>query len=108
MTRVLVVDDDPDMAALLGQMATMAGFEPTVVRNGEDALKAVDESPPDVVLLDIMMSGLDGWSVYEQLLEHQPDSADLRQRLQDLLQREQVAETGAPSGRVSRGAWRAR
>jgi len=67
MTRVLVVDDDPDMAALLGQMAAMAGYEPTVVKNGEAALEAARDTPPDVVLLDIMMSGLDGWAVYDRL-----------------------------------------
>lgn len=67
MTHVLVVDDDPDMATLLGRMATMAGYESTVVKTGNAALDIARETPPDVIVLDVMMAEADGWTIYDQL-----------------------------------------
>lgn len=69
MPRVLVIDDDPDMASLLGQMAQMTGYEPTVVKSSQAVLGAAIETAPDVILLDVMMAGTDGWTIYRQLRE---------------------------------------
>jgi class 3 adenylate cyclase len=65
--RVLVVDDDPDMAAFLAKMLDAEGLVPLTVGDGESALaKAVTESP-DLVLLDVMLPGMDGFAVCERL-----------------------------------------
>src|SRR6266705_4713848 len=56
--RVLVVDDDTAMREMLSEFATLKGYTVRSVSNGADALRAVVEDPPDVVLLDIEMPGL--------------------------------------------------
>lgn len=58
--RVLVVDDDTAMREMLSEFATLKGYTVRSVSNGADALRAVVEDPPDVVLLDIEMPGLAG------------------------------------------------
>lgn len=67
MTRVLIVDDDPDMAELLGHMTDILGYEHVYVATGEGALEACREAPPDVIILDVMLEETDGWAVYEKL-----------------------------------------
>jgi two-component system response regulator MtrA len=61
--RVLVVDDDPALAEMLGIVLRSEGFEPSFVADGERALAAFRETKPDVVLLDIMLPGRDGLEV---------------------------------------------
>ncbi len=61
--RVLVVDDDPALAEMLGIVLRGEGFEPSFVSDGEHALAAFHETRPDVVLLDIMLPGRDGLEV---------------------------------------------
>ena len=58
--RVLVVDDDPAMRETLSEFVTIKGYTVRSVSSGADALRAVVEDPPDVVLLDIEMPGLPG------------------------------------------------
>ncbi len=62
MTRILVVEDDPDIADLIRRYLQRGGFEVDLRASGRDALAAVAAAPPDVVLLDLMLphvSGLD-------------------------------------------------
>jgi two-component system, OmpR family, response regulator MtrA len=61
--RVLVVDDDPALAEMLGIVLRSEGFEPSFVADGERAMAAFRETKPDVVLLDIMLPGRDGLEV---------------------------------------------
>jgi DNA-binding response OmpR family regulator len=63
MARVLVVDDEPDLRELLRVSLALAGHEVTVASDGKKGLDLVRERAPDVVVLDVMMPGLDGWSV---------------------------------------------
>jgi len=58
--RMLVVDDDPAMREMLSEFGTLKGYTVRSVSSGADALRAVVEDPPDVVLLDIEMPGLTG------------------------------------------------
>jgi len=58
--RVLVVDDDPGLREMLSEFAMLKGYTARSVSSGADALRAVVEDPPDVVLLDIEMPGLSG------------------------------------------------
>jgi PAS domain S-box-containing protein len=65
--RVLVVDDNADAASSLAVLLKLEGHEARVAHNGPSALEAVEQSPPDVVFLDIGMSGMDGYEVARRL-----------------------------------------
>ncbi|HSM55011.1 MAG TPA: response regulator [Candidatus Sulfomarinibacteraceae bacterium] len=62
---VLVVDDEPMARTLLRLMLVRAGFEVVEAEDGFDALEKLKESSPDVMILDVMMPGIDGFSVCE-------------------------------------------
>src|SRR5882757_4433421 len=61
--RVLVVDDDPALAEMLGIVLRSEGFMPSFVADGERALGAFRETRPDIVLLDLMLPGMSGIDV---------------------------------------------
>jgi GAF domain-containing protein/CheY-like chemotaxis protein len=65
--HVLIVDDDPNVAEMLGQILTGHGFELEAAEDGEAGLRAVEARRPDVILLDLMMPKLDGFGVIERL-----------------------------------------
>jgi len=67
MTLVLVVDDDQDLAEMLGIVLTGAGIDVDLVSRGDEALEAFRNNPPDLVLLDVMLPGLDGIQVCKQI-----------------------------------------
>jgi PAS domain S-box-containing protein len=73
--RVLLVDDNRDAARSLSMLLQMEGHEVTVAFDGPSALKAAEANPPDVVLLDIGLPGMDGLEVARRLREssHRPD-----------------------------------
>ena len=63
MTLVLVVDDDQDLAEMLGIVLTGAGIDVEMVGRGDQALEIFRETNPDLVLLDVMLPGIDGVEV---------------------------------------------
>jgi DNA-binding response OmpR family regulator len=65
--KVLIVDDEPNIVVSLEFLMRKAGFETSVARDGEEALTAVEELAPDLVLLDVMMPKRDGFEVLQQL-----------------------------------------
>ena len=67
MKRVLVVDDEPDIALICRLTLTLAGFEVDERGNGEDALSYLATETPDVVLLDLRLPDLSGWEVLDRL-----------------------------------------
>jgi DNA-binding response OmpR family regulator len=67
MRRVLVVDDEPHIRAVLRGYLEADGFAVSEAADGEAALRSLRQDPPDVVLLDVMMPGLDGLEVLRQL-----------------------------------------
>lgn len=73
---VLVVDDTPDNLALMSSLLKDL-YKVKVANNGEKALRiAQAENPPDLILLDIMMPGMDGYEVLD-LLKHDPQTCDI-------------------------------
>ena len=67
MTLVLVVDDDQDLAEMLGIVLTGDGIDVDLVSRGDEALEVFRNNPPDLVLLDVMLPGLDGIEVCRQI-----------------------------------------
>ncbi len=67
MPLILIVDDDPDMAELLGHMTDILGYEHQYVPTGAEALEACRTNPPDAIVLDVMLEETDGWAVFRQL-----------------------------------------
>lgn len=67
MARVLVVDDEPDLRDLLRMSLSLAGHDVSVASDGHKGLGSAREQRPDVVVLDVMMPGLDGWTVLSSL-----------------------------------------
>ncbi len=67
--RVLVVDDDPLVRSLLRAVLEDANFELDEAADGLEALRVVEERVPDVVILDVMMPGMNGYEVCRALRE---------------------------------------
>lgn len=71
---VLIVDDEPMARTLLRLMLVRAGFNVSEAEDGFDALEKVMISQPDIILLDVMMPGMDGFSVCEELRQRKETS----------------------------------
>jgi two-component system, OmpR family, alkaline phosphatase synthesis response regulator PhoP len=69
MTRVLVIDDEAPIRLLCRVNLEAEGIEVLEASDGPTGLEQARAAEPDVILLDVMMPGLDGWQVAEQLLE---------------------------------------
>ncbi|MDQ1491253.1 MAG: hypothetical protein QOD57_657 [Actinomycetota bacterium] len=73
-TTILIVDDEAQNRKLLEALLRPEGYLTVSVDNGEEAMAAVARNPPDLVLLDAMMPGMDGYQVAKQLKESQATS----------------------------------
>jgi DNA-binding response OmpR family regulator len=69
MTKVLVIDDEPPIRLLCRVNLEAEGMQVVEAESGPAGLQKAREEDPDVVLLDVMMPGLDGWRVAQELLE---------------------------------------
>ena len=65
--RILVIEDEQKIADFLRRGLTYEGFTVEVRLDGESGLKAARDTPPDLVILDVMLPGLDGWEVCRRL-----------------------------------------
>lgn len=74
--RILIVDDDPLIRRIVAQSLTEVGFQTQAVASGQTAVALVRQAPPDLVLLDVMMPGLDGYHVC-RLLRQEPQGASV-------------------------------
>ena len=75
--RVLIVDDEPNIVVSLEFLLRQQGYEVIVARDGEEALAAAAERRPDLVVLDVMLPGIDGFEVCRRLRER-TDCAGLK------------------------------
>lgn len=74
--RVLIADDDPVILRLLEVNFSLEGFDVNTAERGEQVLEQVERERPDVLILDVMMPGMDGWEVCEHLKKN-PETAEL-------------------------------
>ena len=72
--RILVVDDEEPIRKTMRMTLEYEGFEVTEAPSGVEAIKAVEQDPPDLIFLDIKMPGIDGLEVLEQLKEKTPST----------------------------------
>jgi two-component system alkaline phosphatase synthesis response regulator PhoP len=75
VARVLVVEDEPDVAEMLRYNLGKEGYDVRVASNGTDALRQVKEVRPDVILLDIMVPQLNGWEICRRLKQDRETQA---------------------------------
>jgi CheY-like chemotaxis protein len=68
---ILVVDDEPLVRDLLVQFLTLRGYRVLGVKDGTEALSMVEQAPPDLILLDLIMPGMDGVEVLRQLRQRE-------------------------------------
>jgi DNA-binding response OmpR family regulator len=74
--RVLVVDDEPIILRLLQVNLRLEGYEVVACASGEEGLRRAEERPPDAVVLDVLLPGIDGFEVCRHLREV-PATADV-------------------------------
>ena len=67
MLKILLVDDDPNIRQLVNLYLVKEGFEVAMATRGDEALKLFKESPPNLMLLDVMLPGMDGWQVCREV-----------------------------------------
>ncbi len=77
MALIFVVDDEDDIRELLKYNLEKEGHQVTIMENGLQCLEAVKNNKPDLILLDVMMPGMDGIEVCEQLKQNQENNAIL-------------------------------
>ena len=66
---VLIVDDDPGIRGFVRASLELEGYVVKEAGNAEDGLAAIDEEPPDLILLDVMMPRVDGWEMLQRMQE---------------------------------------
>jgi two-component system alkaline phosphatase synthesis response regulator PhoP len=72
VSRILIVEDDPDLARGLHSTLEIEGHEPQVVHDGKAALELARRAPPDLIVLDLMLPGLDGLRLLSELRRDDP------------------------------------
>jgi DNA-binding response OmpR family regulator len=67
MARILIAEDEEAIAELVSIHIKMAGYQPTVIGNGNEVMQAISENRPDLIVLDVMLPGQDGFSLMRQI-----------------------------------------
>jgi len=96
--RVLVVDDEPDITALVAYHLAKEGYRVATASNGAEALKAAAEAAPDLIVLDLMLPGVSGYDVLQELRR----KAETKDRRSHPAHR--AEGRGRPRSRLSLGA----
>ena len=65
--KILVVEDDPDTLMYISQVLKRAGYAVTGAVSGEEGLEKFRDIRPDLVILDVMLPGMDGWEVLKKI-----------------------------------------
>lgn len=68
--RIMIVDDEEDIRGSVGQIFEISGYEVIKAEDGNDCLNKLERAIPDLVILDIMMPGMNGWDVAARIKEN--------------------------------------
>lgn len=74
MSKILVVDDDIDILSVMEILLSMKGFEVQVISKGENTFPKIESFKPDLILLDVLISGYDGRVICKQLKSNKSTS----------------------------------
>jgi len=80
-SKIMVVDDEPDTVGLVTLVLESEGHEVIPAYNGKDALDMLNDTKPDLILLDIMMPDIDGWDVYRSIRKNNRSACYWRRRI---------------------------
>ena len=98
LPSILVVDDNEDNAHIIRDYLEARGYVISVAYNGDEAMELFEKEKPQLVLLDVMMPGRDGWQVCREMKDSEA-GRDVRvimvTALQDWTDKRQAIETGA-------------
>jgi CheY-like chemotaxis protein len=95
--RILIVDDDPRLLHVVSMYLGIEGYDVTTAADGEEALHCVEVSPPDLILLDVMMPGMDGLEACRRL-KSDPGTRSIPVLMFTALSREEDIEEGRIAG----------
>jgi two-component system, OmpR family, alkaline phosphatase synthesis response regulator PhoP len=70
--KIIIVEDDPDISEILQYNLEQENYEVTLFDNGKKALDAIIDSPPDIVLLDLMLPGMNGLDIARSIRKNEP------------------------------------
>ncbi len=93
--RIVVVDDDPTLADVVGRYLVRDGHQIECVQDGYEALRRIAEAPPDLVILDLMLPGIDGLEVCRRLRARWPIPVVMLTALGEEIDKIVGFETGA-------------
>ena len=92
--KILLAEDDPFIIDIYTTKLKQAGFEVVVVDDGEEVLKRIKAEKPDLLLLDIVLPGMNGWEILEAIHKSDDKSGELKNLpviiLSNLYQKEEV------------------
>ena len=74
MSKILVVDDDIDILSVMEILLSMKGFDVEVTSKGENTIPKIESFKPDLILLDVLISGYDGRTICKQLKSNKSTS----------------------------------
>lgn len=67
--RVMIVDDEREIAELVGHYLANEGYQVRTFHDGQEALQSVEEEEPDLAILDVMLPGMDGFTLCQRIRE---------------------------------------
>jgi CheY-like chemotaxis protein len=76
MAKIMIVDDEPDVILVVSNFLEKAGHSVVGVNSGEECLEKLEESKPDLILMDIMMPGINGWETTRRI-KSRPKTGDI-------------------------------
>jgi CheY-like chemotaxis protein len=75
--KILIVDDDPDITEAMTVVLETQGYDVSGVINGTDAMKQIEQSPPDLIILDVIMDTPREGFMFSRQIKNDPDTKDI-------------------------------